>query len=112
MPWYCRSGLAMGTWARRETPGRCHLSRRLPRKGRAIWLVTVGALAGTAAWSTWNRGEAGAISAMGEGKRRALFSREEATFYELCHTALADGRLLDRCRERADFITAFPDCDS
>ena len=89
--------------------------RQLPkRNARRIGLVVIAlALAVTTLfWWARSREEEGALAGLAVDQRRLLFSRELASFHEICRNARRDARLLTRCRERAEFIVRFPECDS
>jgi hypothetical protein len=89
-------------------------SRTNRRSQRIAVILSVGAvlIAALALWSAENGAERGAIGQLSAPERRALYERTLRTLESSCDPRTQPDGLDDFCREQADFIVQFPECDA
>ena len=81
----------------------------------ATWRAALAVLvaAGLGVFWAWLQGvERRALLTLAPGERQEIYRREVATFRTLCIIKAGETDWEERCRERADFILRFPECDS
>jgi len=61
----------------------------------------------------WRQGaEERALIGLSPSERQGVYRRDLEALHRLCPTAELQEGLSQRCRERAEFILKFPECDS
>jgi hypothetical protein len=65
-----------------------------------------------ALWTADHRAERGAIEQLPAQDRRALYERTLHTLRSSCDPRTLPDGLGDFCREQAEFVTQFPECDA
>ena|ERR1051326_404973 len=81
----------------------------------SIWRTSLAAMivVGLGLFWTWRRGtERRALLQLAPAERQEIYQREVATFRTLCIIKAGEADWEERCRQRADFILRFPECDS
>jgi cytochrome b pre-mRNA-processing protein 3 len=79
---------------------------------RARWPVALLVLLlSIAVWVWFRRAETRAVSQLPRAERRAVYARQLENLRVLCARP-RDDILSERCRQQAEFILAFPECDT
>ena len=102
-----------------ETPGmrtstHDHDEQAARRKSRRIAAVVALAGAILAALAVWSRSggeETRALEQLSAAERRALYERTLHTLQSTCAPQTRPAGLTGYCREQAEFIERFPECD-
>jgi hypothetical protein len=63
-------------------------------------------------WSARQRGERDALEQLPSSERRALYERTLHTLESSCDPQRQPRGLDDFCRDQADFVVQFPECDA
>lgn len=104
----------MNTLSKESGPGPRQAPQAL-RGRRALAIVVLVFAAVVLALLVWLRGpqaEERAIRRLPEGERRALYERTLRTLESSCEPSKRPKGLEDFCREQAEFVARFPDCDA
>lgn len=84
------------------------------RRAVVLWIVAaVLLLAGALGFWVWVEGaERRVVRSLAPAARAELYGREFGAFTELCGRGRRPDALEARCRERAEYLLQFPECDS
>ncbi|HZR84431.1 MAG TPA: hypothetical protein VFD92_25255 [Candidatus Binatia bacterium] len=86
--------------------------RRDRRERVLIWLVTLVSLIALVGWIAWSVSEERrAIAHMPPEQRRVIYDHTMDTIRSMCADR-SDAAIRQRCREQAQFLLAFPECDA
>lgn len=89
-----------------------HLVRRIPSRTFLVAILVGLALIGFLfVWNRGNRSESDAIRSLSDEERGALYRRTLETLQTVCAEPVGRDGLSRRCRDEADFIVKFPECD-
>jgi len=91
-------------------------SRDLAPEPRTTWFIRVGVLGAIAAvslgvWLWVQNSEGGAVRAMAPAQREALFKETWKAQRMRCPRTAEAADTPERCRQRAEFLMLFPQCD-
>ena len=81
---------------------------RILLRGAALLLLTIGAIV---LWVRYQGEERRAVSHLPAEERSELYRRELRSFRSLCGQGPRKDALERQCKEKAEFILQFPECD-
>jgi hypothetical protein len=85
---------------------------RRSQKYLAVFATSSLACALFASWISSDAAQRDALGRLPEPERRALYERTLHTLDSTCDTAARPDGLADFCREQAEFVRHFPECDT
>jgi hypothetical protein len=99
-----------------QSQSRSQDRHRLEGRTRTVVAIAAGVIAATGlAAIVWLRGpdrEQAAIGGLAPQERRALYERTLSTLQSTCASSKGSTGLDDFCRDQAEFIVKFPECNA